>query len=300
MEEALRTTDPQKHSPPQAMTKQEEAENALSEAMLQLGQGLERNRGPAPKVYWAILEGNIGAGKSSCLDTLKRFSQETNSDWFRVAPEPIQSFCRLDAPQDINLEEYYKSKSSVDKMLFQIKVVRCLLERQRLMFESAKNEGKDLVYLVERGLGSSLNFVEAQEADGLLQPRHAYQLKQLISEIMATLPAPDLSIYLNIAPEIALGRVHWRGREGETHITLGYLRNLQTSLQRHLGRPLHTVNITPDLTPHHVCAKIVAAMTHTLFPPTTHTNKAMNDGHQPGEEEDAGEKFAAVSNEHAV
>jgi deoxyguanosine kinase len=83
------------------------------------------------------------------------------------------------------------------------------------------------------------------------------------ARIYADLPAPDLVVFLHVAPEVCLERIKRRGREFEHGLTLDRLRRLEARYEQDLqglGERHIALNPTAAASPDHVARSIARAI----------------------------------------
>ena len=246
-----------------------------------------------PKVYVVALDGTISSGKSTCLALLQSAARHHGLNWLRILPEPIEQWCGKQSPADISLSEYYERETPENCLLFQLKILSSLMARHReiereqcrmrkLMTASdANTANKDndnprgsgnshlipqgILFITERSIHSGRAFLATQESMGKLTAPQAYQLRRLFEEISAAgMAKPDLSVYLDIPVDMALDRLRWRGRTGESHIERSYLEELGAHLPACQTEPVYRIPVTETTTPESCTLEIVRVITNHL------------------------------------
>ena len=170
--------------------------------------------------FTIIVEGNIGAGKSTFL---KHFEDFPEVD---VLMEPIEKWCNLDGQH--NLLQLMYDNPERNSMTFQ-SYVQLTMTQQHVKKPSSPEVN---VKVIERSLYSSRHcFIENLHRKGKLADSEFAVLCEwfefLIESPQMNLEV-DLIIYLRTSPEVAWERVKDRARAEEKVIPLEYLKELHS------------------------------------------------------------------------
>ena len=183
-----------------------------------------------PNVKNVVIDGLIFAGKTTAISNLKaRLSSFKSVDTtFNFFEEPVESW--------INegwLEKYYSNISKFASS-FQIRIIMSHIQQKNEIEEiNRSQESKNIVNICERSAITTLNvFSKMLVADGVLDEIEFKLHEQMIE--MFKYKKPDMLIYLNIDPEIALRRNLKRMRNGESNIKIEYLRKLNQAYLQEL------------------------------------------------------------------
>lgn len=161
-----------------------------------------------------IIEGNIGAGKTTFINLLAKKFEDTI-----VLTEPVEAW------QDVNghnLLQYLYDDPERWGYTFQTYAFVTHIKNQ----ECAAKKNVSIV-LLERSIYSCFfcfarNFMESNHMT-LLE----WELcKKLFEKHVTTAPKPDGFIYLKTSPEICFSRLTKRNRREESSVPLEYLENL--------------------------------------------------------------------------
>lgn len=163
-----------------------------------------------------IVEGNIGAGKSTFLKNLAQYS-----DHFDIAQEPVDSWHKKEDGSNL-LENFYKNPHRWAYTLETFAMAARLQEH----IKHAKNK-KPII--IERSIYSGhYCFAKNDYLAGYMTEIEWELYQQWFNTIIASFATPPKGfIYLKVAPEIALERIKKRNRVGEENITLDYLKEIE-------------------------------------------------------------------------
>jgi len=151
------------------------------------------------KLY--VVEGNIGAGKSTALERLRDAG-------YAVVPEPVDRWIASGA-----LEGYYRG--DVDPFTFQCHILQTKAEALR----AAEKSNPDGVVVMERGFVGDANvFLRANVDKGLVTQFqfdvYLDMMRSLVGDV-----GIDGIVYLDASPETCMARVKRRARTGEDGIS---------------------------------------------------------------------------------
>lgn len=164
------------------------------------------------------IEGNIGAGKSTILDALKRhyfkdlnvaFMQEPVNVWESVVDENGKTI----------LMKYYENP---EKYAFPFQIM-AYTTRLNALKECIKNNPNCDIIVCERSLEADKNiFAKMLHDDDMIESVN-YQIYNMLYNDTAKNYAVDAIVYLRADPSQCLTRIHKRSRNGESNISLEYL-----------------------------------------------------------------------------
>lgn len=182
-----------------------------------------------PNIKNVVIDGLIFAGKTTAISNLKARLLSSGDTTFNFFEEPVESW--------INegwLEKYYSNISKFASS-FQIRIIMSHIQQKNEIEEINRGqESKNIVNICERSAITTLNvFSKMLVADGFLDEIEFKLHEQMIE--MFKYKKPDMLIYLNIDPEIALRRNLKRMRNGESNIQIEYLRKLNQAYLNELG-----------------------------------------------------------------
>jgi deoxyadenosine/deoxycytidine kinase len=184
-----------------------------------------------PNVKNVVIDGLIFAGKTTAISNLKaRLSSYQSADTtFNFFEEPVESWMN-----EGWLEKYYSNISKFASS-FQIRIILSHIQQKNEIEEINRGqESKNIVNISERSAITTLNvFSKMLVADGVLDEIEFKLHEQMVE--MFKYKKPDMLIYLNIDPEIALRRNLKRMRNGESNIQIEYLRKLNQAYLQDLG-----------------------------------------------------------------
>ena len=182
-----------------------------------------------PNVKNVVIDGLIFAGKTTAISNLKTRLLSSNDTTFNFFEEPVDSWMN-----EGWLDKYYSNISKFASS-FQIRIIMSHIQQKNEIEEINRGqESKNIVNISERGAITTLNvFSKMLVKDGVLDEIEFKLHEQMIE--MFKYKKPDILIYLNIDPEIALRRNLKRMRNGESNITIEYLRKLNQAYLKELG-----------------------------------------------------------------
>lgn len=163
-----------------------------------------------------IVEGNIGAGKSTFLKNLAQYS-----DYFDIAQEPVDSWHKKEDGSNL-LENFYKNPHRWAYTLETFAMAARLQEHIR----HAKNK-KPII--VERSIYSGhYCFAKNDYLAGYMTEIEWELYQHWFNTVIASFATPPKGfIYLQVSPEVALERIQKRNRIGEENISLAYLKEIE-------------------------------------------------------------------------
>ena len=216
--------------------------------------------------FTIVVEGNVGAGKSSLLGrldgaTLTGVGKADSSPPRNVATfqEPVHFWSQL-----LVLTEGDRKRWT---LTLQMAVIAGLLDREETISAFCTEASKNKVVVVrERDVHSGYAFVEVGKQNGNLTVLEYELAKSMIASSEQLLP--DVTIYLYCPPKICLDRIKFRGRAGEQLISLSYLEDMDAALTASIAsRSSQTKCVvvnTETLSPDEVLSAVVGAIEAAL------------------------------------
>ena len=182
-----------------------------------------------PKIKNVVIDGLIFAGKTTAISNLKARLLSSTDTIFNFFEEPVNSWMN-----EGWLEKYYSNISKFASS-FQMRIILSHIQQKNEIEKiNCGQESMNIVNISERSAITTLNvFSKMLIADGILDEIEFKLHEQMIE--MFKYKKPDILIYLNIDPEIALRRNLKRMRNGESNITIEYLRKLNKAYLKELG-----------------------------------------------------------------
>lgn len=166
-----------------------------------------------------VIEGLIGAGKSSLMKLIETFFQnnphffEGNIKQIYCFYEPNSAFSEFKQYNPLQL--FYESPQQY-AVPFQYYVIDSFSQFLKHTFDYRKRT--ETLYIYERSLFSCNVFINSMLENGLISHFSHDFLSSLITRNTHDLKfQPDAIFFLDISIEKALERIHQRGRAGEGH-----------------------------------------------------------------------------------
>jgi deoxyadenosine/deoxycytidine kinase len=181
--------------------------------------------------------GGIGVGKSEFIKSMKRrrFSSKLKS--VLVTPGEFRVYEESRKVKDIAANVFYPAIREGDKYRAFAAEIAMLNFRVEQMLRASKEDG--IVMLERIPEENRYVFFENDYRQGIFGSARSQIAKYFYQSYSATydllrngLPTPDVFVYLDVRPEIALERIKLRGRKSEADISLSYLKNLYKLYQR--------------------------------------------------------------------
>jgi len=182
-----------------------------------------------PNVKNVVIDGLIFAGKTTAISNLKARLPSSKDTTFNFFEEPVDSWMN-----EGWLDKYYSNISKFASS-FQIRIILSHIQQKNEIEKiNAGQKSENIVNICERSAITTLNvFSKMLVADGVLDDIEFKLHEQMIE--MFKYKKPDVLVYLNIDPEIALQRNLKRMRNGESNIQIEYLRKLNQAYLQELG-----------------------------------------------------------------
>ena len=182
-----------------------------------------------PNVKNVVIDVLIFAGKTTAISNLKARLLSSTDTTYNFFEEPVDSWMN-----EGWLEKYYSNISKFASS-FQIRIILSHIQQKNEIEEiNCGQKSANIVNICERSAITTLNvFSKMLVKDGVLDDIEFKLHEQMIE--MFKYKKPDMLIYLNIDPEIALQRNLKRMRNGESNIQIEYLRKLNQAYLQELG-----------------------------------------------------------------
>jgi deoxyadenosine/deoxycytidine kinase len=162
------------------------------------------------------VEGNIAAGKST-------FAARLADDLgYKLFEEPVA--------ENPWLEKFYQDpvRYAIDLQLWMVEF-RANAYKQALALRASSHCG----VVMDRSLFSDVVFARNSEVLGQIDAAGMLRYYSKLEALCAGVPAPDVTLYLDTAPEMCLWRIHnVRQRQCELGIELSYLTALDSQYRR--------------------------------------------------------------------
>lgn len=159
------------------------------------------------------VSGTIGAGKSTLCSHLSDALQ------YEVFEEPV-----ADNPY---LEDFYADphRWAFDAQVF---MISHRFRRQMEAVHAAEDKG----FLLDRCFHEDRVFAEVNHEIGHISDRDWNTYLHLYESFCRIVPPPEVIVYLQTDPQIAMGRIRGRGRGSEQEIPMDYMNRLHAAYDR--------------------------------------------------------------------
>lgn len=166
------------------------------------------------------IEGNIGVGKSTFIDIIKK--NIANSE---VVSEPVEIWKQLQDSDESNiLQKFYQD---ISRWAYSFQNLTCITRMTKIE-DTIKSTNAKYIFL-DRSLGTDKNVFEKMLYESGKISEIEHQMYNLWCDFYYKYVRSKLEniiIYLRCKPETALNRIQKRGRVEEKDITIEYLMNL--------------------------------------------------------------------------
>lgn len=181
-----------------------------------------------------IIEGNIGAGKSTFL----KLAQEKIAD-ITVALEPLQNWQGIGDGQSL-LANFYQDPK---RWAYTFETLTLMSRVREQLHQQSQNSNNQLV---ERSIYSGYYcFAQNCYNQGFMSTLEWHIYSQWFNFLLRNKCAvPRGFIYLRVAPEVAYERIKKRNRTGESSISLEYLQQVH---EKHEAFLIHKKGILPHI-----------------------------------------------------
>lgn len=167
------------------------------------------------------IEGNIGSGKSTFLENLKKhYNSNENIVFLR---EPVDEWEKIkDTNGNTMLQKFYADQ---EKYSFAFQMMAYISRLSIMRDTIKKNKDKDIIIITERSLYTDKYVFAKMLYDQGKIEEVTYQIYlHWFDEFAKDFPINNV-IYVNADPEKCYERIHKRARPGEEIIPLCYLEN---------------------------------------------------------------------------
>jgi len=181
-----------------------------------------------------IIEGNIGAGKSTFLKLVQKYIPTVS-----VALEPLQNWQDLECGQSL-LTQFYQNPQ---RWAYTLETLTLMSRVREQMYQQAQKANN---LLVERSIYSGYYcFAQNCYEQGFITKVEWEIYSQWFNFLLSNKCTPPQGfIYLRIDPEIAHQRIQKRSRAGEETISLQYLQQVH---EKHEAFLLRKENVLSQL-----------------------------------------------------
>ena len=183
-------------------------------------------------VYHVVVEGTIGAGKSTLVNNIHPLlATHFGNSW--IVPEPINHWLAYGSSKENVLKNMYTNPKQYS-FLFQ--VVASVTKVKELVEVNQEVKG---VKIAERSLeAQSKVFIPNLSHKNMLTIAEKEVLEEMIElMLLQNGVKPDLILYLQASPESVMKRIRMRNRTEENGITLEYLSELHERYENWLTDP---------------------------------------------------------------
>ena len=183
------------------------------------------------------IEGNIGSGKSTFLERLKK--HYAGNEQVVFSTEPVHLWENIkDQQGNTMLQKFYGDQG---KYAFSFQMMAYISRLSILRKIMRQPTEKPVVIITERSLYTDKYvFAKMLHDDGLIEDVNYQIYDQWFYEFAADLPLKN-HIYLKADPSVCYDRIHCRSRPGEEKIPLKYLSNCHDYHEEFISHFTHTV-----------------------------------------------------------
>lgn len=161
------------------------------------------------------VEGGIGAGKTTFLAELEEAG-------YRVLCEPVDKWTSDMMDGKSMFELFYEDKNKYG-FAFQMYVLQ---SRIQYIIDTVASFPDDIIIIERCPLTDCKVFAEMMHEEGIINDYDFRVYKKWQEFCMALIPPMAGIVYLRVSPEICVQRIMKRGRSGEQHIDLNYIKLL--------------------------------------------------------------------------
>jgi deoxyguanosine kinase len=169
------------------------------------------------------IEGNIGSGKSTVINTLKEYykSSDKSSDKVYFLEEPVSEWVEIKDSDGKNIIEKFYENQEHYSFSFQMMAYISRLAMLKRAIKHCKEKGIKLI-ICERSLQTDKNvFCKMLHDSGKIEDINFQIYNKWFSEFITEIPLIYF-VYIKTEPKIAYERVLKRNRKGE-NISVEYL-----------------------------------------------------------------------------
>ena len=200
------------------------------------------------------IEGIVGAGKTTIVNILAHNKKDNK---FVSILEPVEYFSSFQQRFNPLYESYVNPEKNA--VCSQLHIINSLFEYYPKKFQNINNK----IIFCDRCLLSPFVFIEANYKLSIFSKftKHFLQwyLNDKLSNAQNDVYNPDLYIYLNISPELAVQRIKERNREGEIFCSESFLKVLHQSYINFLykqRKPCCVIPVNEADTPLEIAEKV--------------------------------------------
>jgi deoxyguanosine kinase len=175
------------------------------------------------KITILSIEGNIGSGKSTVINTLKEYykSNSKNNDKVYFLEEPVSEWVEIKDSDGKNIIEKFYENQEHYSFSFQMMAYISRLAMLKRAIKHCKEKGIKLI-ICERSLQTDKNvFCKMLHDSGKIEDINFQIYNKWFSEFITEIPLIYF-VYIKTEPKIAHERVLKRNRKGE-NISVEYL-----------------------------------------------------------------------------
>ena len=166
------------------------------------------------------IDGNIGCGKSTFLQELKKEVKIQKLNNIIFLQEPVDQWSKINVNGVTILERFYEDP---EKYAFSFQMM-AYISRLSLL-KTTIRENPDAVIVTERSLYTDKNIFAKMLFDDKKIDPYSYQIYNMwFDEFTKNLPEHKY-VYLESSPDIITSRIKKRDRTGENNISIDYLIN---------------------------------------------------------------------------
>jgi len=193
------------------------------------------------------IEGNIGSGKSTILNELEKYINDTgNPHRIQFLKEPVDIWEKIrDSETGENILQKFYADQKKYAFPFQVMAYASRLS----MIRSAINGDSSKIIICERSLEADKNiFAKMLYDDGKIDDINYQIYNHFYKEYAADCEVKGI-VYIDALAEVSHGRVAKRSRDGESSISLDYLQKCKLYHDQWLGNtetPLLRIDATAD------------------------------------------------------
>lgn len=173
-----------------------------------------------------IIEGNIGAGKSTLINNLQKYITDNNLT-INVVQEPVDKWLSFQNDNNDSILSLFYNDIKKYAFSFQMYVMLTRFKELRKVLWPKT--------IVERSLYTDKEiFTKALTEDNNLSKIENKIIDEWVDELNQSITIHGL-IYLKIAPKTCYERIRQRSRTSENNITIDYLTNLHNKHESYIS-----------------------------------------------------------------
>jgi deoxyadenosine/deoxycytidine kinase len=182
------------------------------------------------------IEGNIGAGKTTIMEKLKK--RYADDERFLFIEEPVEMWQQICDKMGKNMIQKYYENPTRYAFAFQIMAFQTRLQLLKEAIEYAAENQQITTILMERSLDADYHIFAKMLAEEGVMEKVEYEIYLQMSTEALKEYAVDGIIWLDTDYEECFRRVEKRGREGEGGLEIRYLRKCAEYHTEWLGADL--------------------------------------------------------------